>query len=59
FEDAMNYRNGMQSIAMASNNLYLLSQGVEEGISSYDLLPEMIVATHTDRQGESGSIQEK
>ena len=44
FEDALNYRSGLQSIAMASNNLYLLSQGVEEGISSYDLLPEMIVA---------------
>ena len=44
FEDAMRYRSGMQSIALASNNLYLLSQGVKEGVASYDLLPEMVVA---------------
>lgn len=52
YEDALNYRSGIQSIALASNNLYLLSQGVEEGLSSYDLLPEMIIAVRNKEVNE-------
>ncbi len=52
YVDALNYRSGMQSIALASNNLYLLSQGVEEGVASYDLLPEMIIAVRNKEVNE-------